>query len=79
MNFYFVVYYIFNTLTYEHLGKIQKKEKKTKHIYIYIYISQTHTQLHTDKKERNKERNTPQYLLLYLHEKQINCCRSERS
>ena len=54
MNFYFVVYYIFYTLTYEHLGKIQKKEKKTKHIY--IYISQTHTQLHTDKKERKKER-----------------------
>ena len=43
MNFYFVVYYIFNTLTYEHLGKIQKKEKKTKHIYIYIYIADSHT------------------------------------
>ena len=36
-----------------------KKKMKTKHIYI------AHTQLHTDKKGKN----TPQYLLLYLHEK----------
>ena len=39
----------FYPLTYEHVGKIQKKEKKTN-----IYTSQTHTQLHTDKKERKK-------------------------
>ena len=30
---------------------------------------QTHTQLHTDKKERKKH---TQYLFLYLHEKKIN-------
>ena len=39
--------------------KTEKNEKKTNHIHI------AHTQLHTDK-------NTPQYILLYLHEKLIN-------
>ena len=39
--------------------KTKKNEKKTNHIHI------AHTQLHTDK-------NTPQYILLYLHEKLIN-------
>ena len=56
----------FYPLTYEHVGKIQKKEKKTN-----IYTSQTHTQLHTDKKERKK--NTPQYLLLYCSSCIANC------
>ena len=39
----------------------EKKEKKTKH----IYIAHTHTQLLTDKKK------TPQYILLHLREKII--------
>ena len=29
-----VMYYIFYTLTHEHVGKMQKKEKKAKHRYI---------------------------------------------
>ena len=37
------------------------KEKKTKHKYI------VHTQLQTDKQKTRKK--TPQYILLYLHEK----------
>ena len=56
--------YFFYTLTYEHVGKIQKKEKKTKH----IYIADSHNYILTKKKERK----TPQYLLLYLHEKNAN-------
>ena len=40
----------------------EKKEKKTKH----IYIAHTHTQLLTDKKKK-----TPQYILLHLREKII--------
>ena len=55
---FFVIY--FYTLTYEYVGKIQLKEKKTKHIYA-VY----RTQLPSDIKERN----TPQYIFLYLHEK----------
>ena len=56
------MYYIFlHTDPYEHVGKIQKKKRK-----LNIYTSQTHTQLHTDKKERKKH---TQYILLYLHEK----------
>ena len=37
MNFYFVqdvLHFFTYCMTYEHVGKIQKKEKKTKHIYI---------------------------------------------
>ena len=34
MNFYFVICIsFFYTLTYEHVGKIQKTEKKSKHLY----------------------------------------------
>ena len=33
MNFS-VMYYILYTLTHEHVGKMQKKEKKAKHRYI---------------------------------------------
>ena len=51
-----------HTDPYEHVGKVQeKKEKNSKH----IHIAHTH-KLHTVKKE--KERNTPQHILLHLHE-----------
>ena len=54
------MYYNFlHTDPYEHVGKIQKK-KKRKHIYI--------ANTHDYKKKRKKERNTPQYIPLYLHE-----------
>ena len=52
---------LFYTLTYEYVGKYKKRKRK-----LNVYISQTHIQLHTDKKERKK--HTP-VLLLYLHEK----------
>ena len=59
MNFYFVMYYIFlHTNPYEHLGKQKKKKRK-----LNIYTSQTHTQLHTDKKERKK--HTPVHSCLF--------------
>ena len=51
-----------HTDPYEQVGKIPKKEEKTKH----IYIANSHTITYWYKK---KERNTPQYLLLYLQEK----------
>ena len=64
MDFYFVMYYSFvHTDPYEHVGKIQKKEKKTKH----IYIADSHNYILIKKKERN----TPQNILLYLHEKLV--------
>ena len=50
----------FYTLTYEQVGKIQKTEKKTKHIQCI------HRRLTLKKK---RETNKPQYLLFYLHEK----------
>ena len=52
MNFYFVMYYIFYTLTYEYVGKIQKRKRKLN----------THIQLHTDKKERQKHAPVPSSL-----------------
>ena len=64
INFYSVMYYNFlHTDLYERVGKI-KKEKKTKHIY--IVHTHTHTHYSLIKKEK---KNTPQYILLYLHEK----------
>ena len=54
MNFYFVVYYIFSTLTYEHVGKIQKKEKKTKH----IYIADSHTITYWQKRKKETHPST---------------------
>ena len=66
MNFFILLCItFFYRLTYEHVGKIQKKEKKTKH----ICIADSHTIYILTKK---KERNTSQYLFLYLHEKTIN-------
>ena len=37
----------FYTLTYEYVGKIQKKEKKTKHIYIADSHTITYRKKHT--------------------------------
>ena len=48
-EFFLLCITLFYTLTYEYVGKIQKRKRK-----LNIYISQTHTQLHTDKKERKK-------------------------
>ena len=45
------VLHFLHTLTYEYEGKYQKKEKKTKHIYIYRRL--THNYILTKKKERN--------------------------
>ena len=47
----------FYTLTYEHVGKIQRREGK-----LNIYTSQTNTQLHTYKKETNKQTPVPSFL-----------------
>ena len=61
--FCYVLHFL-HTDPYEHVGKIQKKkEKKTKH----IYIANSHTITYWWKRKR--ERNTPLYILLYLHEK----------
>ena len=54
----------FYILTYEHVGKMQKTEKKTNH----IHIADSHTITYWQKE---KERNTPQYLLLYLIQKKL--------
>ena len=65
MNFYFVTYYIFYILTHEQAGEIQKKKRK-----LNIYTSQTHTQLHTDKKETKK--HTPStFFSIYVKKKLI--------
>ena len=53
-----------HTDPYEHVGKVQKKKKRI----LNIYTSHTHTN-YILKKKRKKERNTPQHILLHLHEK----------
>ena len=59
--FFFLLIFIllcitfFYTLTYEHVGKIQKKRKRKLN---------THTQLHTDKKERKKHTPVPSSLFI---------------
>ena len=58
----------FYTLTYEHVGKIQKRKRKL-NIHPDIHTSQTHTQLHTDKKERKKETHPNTFFSIYMKKK----------
>ena len=68
----------FYTLTYEHVGKIQKKEKKTKH----IYIADSHN--YTLGLKRKKERHPSTFYSIYMKKKlikiilEINKVSSER-
>ena len=48
------------TLTYEYVGKIQKKEKKTKH----IYIADSHTI--TYRQKRKKETHHSTFFSIYM-------------
>ena len=60
MNFYLVMYYIFlhTDLEYEHVRKIQKTEKKTKH----VYIVDSHTITYWQKR---KKETKPSTLILF--------------
>ena len=61
---FFYVLHFFYTLTYEHVGKIQKTERKTKHLYISDL-----QKLHIYKKEINKKTNPSTFFSIYMKKK----------
>ena len=61
--FCYILHFIY-TLTYEHVGKIQKTERKTKHLYISDL-----QKLHIYKTEINKKTNPSTFFSIYMKKK----------